>query len=674
MQLLGNYQSNLTAYLYEQLLAQLETDIAAGEYGAGTLFDTSAAQTIQAEGQSFSTLTLPSAGNTAYVTDVNTPVQTLQARYNAITNEVANMQSTITALLATIQKESDLIDKTIAAAEIEVWGSQQPFLPTAQVSLWNFESGHGSTSETYPLHSGSTYQTDPTNGVVVLTAVPDVSYVFNEYLTPAGNGTATQGIGSPTIHRNITVKDVSWNFTPNSGQTQFETIYANDQTWAYLSSLEPSPILTFGAPVISVQLPVGGSAVGLYQATGSVAGGSLPVYVRILFYPRQQNISVNNLVSAQVIQLSAYNVTADTVQVFTATKVFTQGIDFTVNDTSALTVLATGQLPGQSVTIMFEEYYPAYQCSIDQTHWSPIFMLDQNRPYPDDTTDFIPINIQNGHFPLFDELGVPLGLYLRVVGSPTNIAAAGEMVLLVTTPGSGTFGETVQLNITLEQTVYMSGLHLEPFTNFPATITSIIAYGFTDINQSVVLDIPFILDREVTFKFPRQLVKSFVVTFAQTNYALKEYLVQAPDSLRRDTLAQLQASLPFSVQRPQPGIPQHFEGALYEFGVQNIAAYDDLPNLPGVFSSGPYLVEGTPEIIRLDCELTNMPTNAVYLGYISYDANDAILEQNEIAYTPGTTTLYPGTFVADHVDFFVKFVFREELSVAQALQLQVTVR
>lgn len=674
MQLLGNYQSNLTAYLYEQLLGQLETDIAAGEYGGGTLFDTSAAQTIQAEGQSFSTLTLPSAGNTAYVTDVNTPVQTLQARYNAITSEVANMQTTITALLATIQKESDLIDKTIAAAEIEVWGSQQPYLPTAQVNLWNFESGHGATSKTYPTTGGATYQTDPTNGVACLTAVPDVSYVFSEYLTPAGTGVATQGIGSPTIHRSIPVKDISWSFTPNSGQTQFETIYANDQTWAYLSTLEPSAILTFGAPVIAVQLPVGGSAVGLYTTTGSVAGGSLPVYVRILFYPRQQNIFVNNLASAQVIQLSAYNVTADTVQVFTATKVFTQGIDFTVNDTSALTVLPTGALPGQSVTIMFEEYYPAYQCSIDQTHWSPIFMLDQSRPYPDDTTDFIPIDIQNGNFPLFDELGVPLGLYLQVVGSPTNLAAAGEMVLLVTTPGSGTFGEIAQLTITLEQTVYMSGLHFEPFTNFPATITSIVAYGFTDVAQTTIVDIPFILDRAVTFKFPRQLARTFVVTFAQTNYALKEYLVQQPDSLRRDTLAQLQSSLPFSVQRPQPGIPQHYEGALYEFGIQNIAAYDDLPNLPGVFSSGPYLVQGTPEVIRLDCELTNMPTNAVYLGYISYDANDAVLEQSEIAFTPGTTILYPGAFVADHVDFFVKLVFREELSVAQALQLQVTTR
>ncbi len=668
MQLLGNYQSNLTAYLYEQLLAQLETDISAGEYGGGTLFDTSAAQTIQAEGQSFSTLTLPAAGNTAYVTDVNTPVQTLQARYNAITSEVENMQSTITALLSTIQKESDLIDKTIAAAEIEVWGSQRPYLPTSQVSLWNFESGHGSTSEVYPTTGGATYQTDPTNGVAYLTPVPDVSYVLS------GDSTATQGIGSPTIHRNIPVKDIAWSFTPNSGQTQYETIYSNDQTWAYLSTLEPSPILTFGAPVIAVQLPVGGSAAGLYTATGSVAGGSLPVYVRILFQPRQQNIIVTNLIGNQVIKLSPFNVTADTVQVFTPTKVFTQGLDYTVNQTSQLTVLLTCALPGQNVTIMFEEYYPAYQCSIDQTHWSPIFMLDQNRPYPDDTTDFIPIDIQNGNFPLFDELGVPLGLYLQVIGSSTNVAAAGEMVLLVTTPGSGTFGETAQLTITLQQTVYMNGLHLEPFTNFSPTITSIVALGFTDANQTIVVSTPFILDRAVTFKFARQLVRSFVVTFAQTNYALKEYLVQAPDTLRRDTLAQLQSSLPFSVQRPQPGIPQHFEGALYEFGVQNIAAYDDLPNLPGVFSSGPYLVQGTPEVIRLDCELTNMSTNAVYLGYISYDANDAVLEQNEIAFTPGTTILYPGAFVADHVDFFVKFVFRNELSVAQALQLQVTTR
>lgn len=668
MLLLGNYQSNLTAYLYQQLLDQLEAGISAGEYGAGTLFDTAAAQQIQQEGQNFSSLTLPSAGNTAYVSDVNTPLATLQARYNAITSEIANMQSTITALLATIEKESNLLDKTIAAAEIEVWGSQQPFLPTGQLSLWNFESGHGVTSTTYPLHSGSTYQTDPTNGVVYANSVPDVSYVLS------GNATATQGIGSPTIHRNIPIKEVSWAFTPNSPETQFETIYGDDQTWAYLSTLEPSPILTFGAPVITVQLPIGGSAHGIYNVTGSVAGGSLPVYVRILFYPRQTSIVANNLTSGETVKLSTFNVTANTVEVFTATKVFIQGTDYTISPSSILTVVPAGALPGNSVTILFEEYYPAYQCSIDQTHWSPIFMLDPLRPYPDDTTEFIPIDIQNANFPLMDELAVPLGLYLQVISSQQAVAGAGEMLLLVTTPGSGIFGETATLTIMLQQAVYMNGLQLDPFTNFPPTVTNITAYGFTDNIQNTIVSTPVILDREVTFKFPRQLVRKFVITFAQQNYSLKEYLVTQPDALRRDTLAQLQSSLPFSVQRPQPGIPQHFEGSLYEFGVQDIAAFDDLPNLPGVFSSGPYRITGTPELIRLDLETMNMSTNAFYLGYISYDANDAILEQNELAFIPGTTITYPGSLVADHVDFFVKFIFRNELSVAQALQLQVTVR
>jgi hypothetical protein len=669
MRLLGNYQSNLTAYLYQQLLAQLEAGISSGEYGAGTLFDTAAAQTIQAEGQNFSSLTVPSAGNTAYVSDVNTPLDTLQARYNAITSEIANMQSTVNSLLAMVEKESNLLDKTIAAAEIEVWGSQQPFLPTGQLSLWSFESGHGITSTTYPTTGGATYQTDPINDVVYTAAVPDVSYVLS------GQATATQGIGSPTTHREIPIKEIAWSFTPNSSLTQFEMIYGDDQTWAYLSTLEPSPILTFGAPVITVQLPIGGSAHGIYTVTGSVVGGSLPVYVRILFYPRQVNMTANNLTSGETIQLSTYNITANTVQVFTTTKVFVQGIDYTISSSgSILTVVPTGALPGNNITILFEEYYPAYQCSIDQTHWSPIFMLDQYRPYPDDTTDFIPIDIQNGNFPLFDELAVPLGLYLQIVGSNPDIAAAGEMLLLVTTPGSGTFGETAQLTITLQQAVYMSGLRLDPFTNFPPTVTNITAYGFTDNVQTVVVNTPFILDREVTFKFARQLVRKFVVTFAQQNYSLKEYLVQQPDALRRNTLAQLQSSLPFSVQRPQPGIPQHFEGSLYEFGVQHIAAFDDLPNLPGVFTSGPYLVIGTPELIRLDTAVTNMSTNAVYLGYIAYNANDAILEQGEGAFTPGTTIVYPGSLTADHVDFFVKYVFRNELSVAQALQLQVTTR
>lgn len=299
-------------------------------------------------------------------------------------------------------------------------------------------------------------------------------------------------------------------------------------------------------------------------------------------------------------------------------------------------------------------------------------MLDPNRPYPDDTTQFIPINIQNANFPLSDELGVPLGLFIQMVGIPTS-----EMVLQITTPGSQTFGENAQLVVSLQRAVFMDGLQLTPFTNFPPVIQSITAYGFTDDIQTVVLSTPLRLDRSTIIKFPRQLARKFSINLYQQNYAVKEYISEAPDALRRDTLSNLQSTLPFSVQRPPAAIPQHFEGAMYEFGIQDIAAIDDLPNVPGVFASGPYLVQGMPEVIRLDTAVDFMPqspTPAVYLAYTAFDGNDQVLASGEVAMAPGTTILYPSGVVADHVDFFVKYVFRGSLSIAEKLKLQVTTR
>lgn len=114
MELLGNYASNLTAFLYAQLLAQLETSISQGEYAAGALFNTNAAQAIQTEGQNFTTITIPEAGNTAYAEDINTPLNNLQARYTAITNEITSLQTDVPLLLGVISKESSLLDKLTA--------------------------------------------------------------------------------------------------------------------------------------------------------------------------------------------------------------------------------------------------------------------------------------------------------------------------------------------------------------------------------------------------------------------------------------------------------------------------------------------------------------------------------------------------------------------------------
>lgn len=665
MQLLGNYASNLTAFLYQELLNQLETSISLGEYAAGQLFDTSAAQAIQAEGQNFTTITIPTAGDTAYAEDINTPLDSLQARYTAILNEVTELNGNVGNLLTLIDKEASLIDQIIAAAEAEAWAALQPPVAAANRIVWGFASGHGNTTTVYPAGK---YNVDPSNNVMYPSSVPQISYVIDEAL--GGNGSIVGGLSSPASVKTVPVKQLQWVYIPSSPQTQFEEVYSEDQSWTYLAALEPAPLLTAGPPNIAVTIPIGGSAAGIFQVFGTVPGGSLPVYVRILFYPRQNLYPVTNGVSGATFPLSIYSVTVNTVQVFNSIQVFLLGADYLVDDSGNFTIVPTGSLVGANFTILFQEFYPAYQCSINQTNWSPVFMLDPNRPYPDDTTNFLPIDIQNSRFPLTDELGVPLGLFIQMVGVPL-----GAMVLEVTTPRAQIYGENAQLNVSLERAIYANGLQLEPFTNFPVTIQRVVAVGFTTNMRSTILDIPFILDRSVIVKFPRQLVRSFEITLYQPNYELKEYIVEPPDSQRRDVLAALQASLPFSVQRPQPSTPQRFEGAMYEMGLESLAAVDSEPILPGVFVSGPYRILGQPEVIRLDSQIINMPQTpkpAVYLAFLAYNGNDEEIDQGEFAMAPGTTIPYPSILVADHVDFFVKYVFREELSVAEKLLLQVS--
>lgn len=654
MKLLGNYASNLTAFLYQELLNQLETSISKGDFAAGTLFDTTAAKNIQQQGQDFTNLTIPTAGTVASAEDLNNALDVLQARYTAITNEIADLQKNIVNLLAFIDKEATLIDQIIGEAEVEKWASQRPVLTTAHKFSWNFATGRGASdiSPNYPIAN----TVDKASGL---------SWILNEDLS-GGTGIIIEGLGAPETTREVQVKNLQWSFTPNSPDTIFEEIFADDKTWASLSTLEPAPLLTFGAPNIATLLPLGGTADHIFTASGSLFSGSLPIYVRILFHPRQVILPVVNATDGQTIQLSIYNVTANVTEVYDSTTVYVVGTDFSVDQHGVFTVLHSGALIGKSFNILFTEYFPAYQCSIDQSNWSPIVMLDPKRPYPDDTTNFLPIEIQGDKFPLTDELGVPLGIFIQMVGTPP-----GEMVLKVTTPGNLSYGETAQLTIDLERTSYINGLRVSPFTNFPVTITNIVAQGFTSDMQTTVLDIPVKLDRGTVIRFPRQLVSKFVVSFYQENYSLKEYFAQAPDSLRRDTLANLQSSLPFSVQRPQPSVPRQFEGALYALGIEDILALDISVSLPGLFVSGPYRVFGKPEVIRVDTQSINL-SGPLTFAYITYDGNDNVLETAAVSIVSGTSKGFTFSHVPDHVDFYVQFPLSQELSVIEQFLLQVT--
>ena len=122
-----------------------------------------------------------------------------------------------------------------------------------------------------------------------------------------------------------------------------------------------------------------------------------------------------------------------------------------------------------------------------------------------------------------------------------------------------------------------------------------------------------LVDRPVSIRFagtdaagnPAPIyVRRLYLDFYQPNYELKEHLINPADQARQDALASLQTALPFSDRPVQGAVPVSLVGAQYEIGLRDIAGERYNPAGPGVFVSGPFHLDGMPEIFRLDVDIT----------------------------------------------------------------------
>jgi hypothetical protein len=132
----------------------------------------------------------------------------------------------------------------------------------------------------------------------------------------------------------------------------------------------------------------------------------LPIYVKILFVPRKSAKTVE-FADETPIGLSGRNrLIVDDLIVFDNTRTYGRDVDFTLNERSASLAPLTSLL-GKTVTISYSEYRAAYQCSINDGTGSRVVMFDTERPYPDDETEFAPLEIDKTirRFPVIDELG-----------------------------------------------------------------------------------------------------------------------------------------------------------------------------------------------------------------------------------------------------------------------------
>ena len=332
-------------------------------------------------------------------------------------------------------------------------------------------------------------------------------------------------------------------------------------------------------------------------------------------------------------------------------------------------------MAGKTVNVQVTEYFPGYQCSINNMDWSPAVMFDAITPFSDVRTNYSPIDIVDGWFPVVDELGSPLGIQIQPV--PGNITY--EALLRIEVVASQSFGVTGTLEIEFDRPGYYNGLRLSPFVNMPVSLTQIRAEGMYTLGTTLpIFEGDVLIDRPVSIRFADSFgkpiyVRRLYLDFYQPNYDLKEHLINPAGQARQDALASLQTVLPFSDRAIEGAVPISLVGAQYEFGLRDIAGERYNPAGSGVFVSGPFHVDGMPEIIRLDAN-----TAGTVDCYLICRPQGIPVTTNRIVqslFVPGTAFSFPDVWTADaltRADFYLKWVFRSDDAVLTRFLLQVT--
>jgi len=638
-------------------LALLNAAISSGDLGGGSSFDNASVLALEAQAQSFASLPTGTSGSRVTDDSFNYPISLLQARLSALEAEANSFTTVSGRLLDILSNETVLLDEILAGDALNQWAASIPQLLGAWAYGWDFSIGQG-------LKSASLTNVDPANLVVYNQELPTLS-VLN-----CTSGTLSTGLGAPQVVRTFPIKNASWSYY-TTGIPQ--ELYAPDMTWTQLDLLETLPRVAFSAsPSAQVIFPTGGLSIsGILSFTGQVPGGALPTYVRVLFYPRrnQMNANVSNGVA---LQLSSYSIDPNSVVVLSTTgsQLYSQATDFNTDAVGTMTPIDIGvDVP---VVVYFSEYWPAYQCSMDQANWSDIVMLDVNRPYRDDETQFAPVNIQDGLFPLTDETGTPTGLYFQPL-----VLLTKQYTVLVTTPATGAYGPSVVLELDIEQPSFMNSINLSPYAAFPVTLQSVVVEGLTSNVQSTVFSGSFLMEGAVQITFPRQIVNKVYLTMVQESYTIEEYQQVAPDALQRSVMNNLQSSLPFAMRGATPAVPVFYYGYQYEIGFEDMVASDSMPSLPGVFVQGPLIIQGRPDVMRVDAQTSG--TVSMYLCYVAYNAAGVTVDENlqGLPITPSTSIVFPFSSLLDRttvasVGLSMRFVLRSQDAFVSKYYIQAT--
>lgn len=186
---------------------------------------------LEQQAQSFASLPTGTAGTRVTDDSFNYPLSLLQARLNALQNEVNSFTSVSGRLLDILSNETALIDELLAADSLKQWVASQPQLEGAWSTSWSFSTGLGPESPALP-------PIDPSNQVEYDADLTTLNVLDCTTDTPV----FTSGLRPPVTPTQFSTQNAVWSY-PSGGIAQ--PLYAPDMSWAQLGPLEkrgPAPL------------------------------------------------------------------------------------------------------------------------------------------------------------------------------------------------------------------------------------------------------------------------------------------------------------------------------------------------------------------------------------------------------------------------------------------------
>jgi len=653
MRIIGNYASNLQSFFFQQLTQLAQKATASGEYAGGTLLDADVLASLKAQANDFSSVPFLLAGQRATEESFQRALDTLGAKYSALASERNDFILQMNRFVAALRQDNQMVEALIRQTGFERWKKALPQVLGSSQFGWDF---------------------GVSQGIMPLDMVSDDVDLINRKET--GEDVARQGISVPHSTTLVQPQSLAWQYQTDG---QKEELFGTD--WARLSILEDAPRAIFGSPEVSVIMPVDGATTEdwgeFFTLTGSNNEANIPVYIRNYFLPRRTHTDFT--LSTDPITLSSYRVSIDDIVVYDQFQSYFQGFDYNLADSGQVQPL--GRLQGKVVTIGFTEYFPAYQCSVDGKTWSDPVMLDYDRPedmvLPGRTGFGMSVGkvfFLKREFPVTDEVGNPTGLFFSVQQTITKEFTVQVQNSRPAGDGSA-FGLPASLELEFDRPVFLNGIHLDPFVNFPAFVRGIYCESILGSNPGYVFQGNYLLDHAQDLMFPKREVLKMRIDFYQINYSIKNHLVDVENRKKLEGMLAIQSALPYQVRNLNYPLTKEYSGVQYEFGFREISgvvsdpATEILLGKQPILINGPFHRLGIPDVYRIDADV--LGPVAISIITREHAADGSTSPDVETSVWPGYSYVYSPIGTPDSVDFFVKFQLADATAVAQRFFLQV---